>query len=548
MWFYACMYTKKRMISRPPRLAQLGVACLLCLSLSVNVQAQDRENGQEDQAPYGGVTYGELEPVSNFNPYAQETRAVSNRLYSLLYEGLVRYNHDTEEYDKLLAEDWEIAEDRKSITFDLRPNVLWHDGEAFSARDVIFTYEYIRRRGAPQIRGQFDFITLEEVDDAHVRATFTAPVADPLQFFETWIIPDHLFEGYLPTSRDLSRRPVGTGAYKFKEKIVDRITLEANLEYWGEPGNISTLEVQKMTDPAQITQSAVLGAHQLIIQVSPVDLPLVKSSRLFRIEPYPSFGFYAFAYNTEHPVLSNILVRQAFTHATDREGMLEQWFGGNGEVIAGPFNKFAPYHDPEIVPEAYDVALANALLDEAGYDTTDSDGFRLDGNGSRLRFEVLYFREDVGTITLNANLVEAYVNFLRQVGVEVSSRGLTLDSYRRRVLTDRDFQIALVHWSFDPIYDVTSLFETGGERNISRFSSRQVDELIHLFDRELDPVARIGLMKELQRSLSKQQPYTFLLSEEKNMAFFRCLLRTRIDPFYQIRNFPQWYIDPDCRN
>lgn len=534
----------------PRGLARRWLTGLLVVGLAwaITSAAYAQTNGNHG----GELLYGEAETVSRFDPYRLATaRGASDRLFSLIYEGLVRYDYDAEEYEYVLASAHEVGDDGRTVIFTLRPNIRWHDGEPLTAEDVVFTYEYIKRIAPEQIRRPYDAIrSVEMLDLLTVQATFVGEVAEPLVYFDTWILPEHRYENYLPRPGmdSIEDAPIGTGPYIFRGRTIEgHVTLDVNENYWQQRGNIETLVMNKVTDPRQTALLVGSGIYRLMVQVPPDQIVYLKETQKVRIEQYASFGVYAFAYNCTHPILQDKVVRQALTYATNRQQMLDQWFNGKGHLLASPFNLFSPYYDPSLKPYPFDAAHARKLLDDAGYTDRNGDGIREAPGGAPLRFDLVNFVEDVASNTVNQNMASSYQNDLRQIGVEVNLLNLTLDEYRDRLFRDNDFDIALVQWTFDPIYDVTDLFSASaiGGNNIVQFENREVDTIIDLFQRQPDPEIRIDLMKSLQRVLADQSPYTFVLSPDKNAAFHRSLANTRIDPYYFFPYFAQWYIQAD---
>ncbi|MFQ5571724.1 MAG: ABC transporter substrate-binding protein [Rhodothermales bacterium] len=508
---------------------------------------------QSAQEPWGLLEYAESESVKGLNPYRLETaRGATDRLFALIYEGLLRYDYDEERYVPMLAESYTIESDTL-ITFTLRPTVRWHDGEPFSAEDVTFTYAFIKRLAPEQLRKQYASLTLDIIDPLTVRATFSEPVVDLLQYFDTWIIPAHHFRNFAPAPRTtpLEEFPVGTGPFKFRRQSIEgHISIDVNDAYWSDQGRIKSVKMNKVTDPSQMVLSAMYGNHRLMIQVPPGQINTLEALKTFNIEQYPSFAIYAFAYHCTHPALRDPRVRQALTYATNRQKMLDQWFNGKGHLISSPFNNSSPYYDHTIKPFPHDPDKARALLQEAGYLDRNGDGVLEYRSGRKLSLELVNFVEKAAGTTTNQNLAASYKSDLAAVGVEVNLIDLPLETYRKRLFLDHDFDIALVEWTFDPIYDVTDLFdsESFGGNNIVRYSDTRVDEIIRQFHQARDPEARIDLMHELQKILAEANPYTFVLSVDKNAALHRSLAGYRIDPYYFFSYFAQWYFAQDFRD
>ncbi len=508
---------------------------------------------QPTGAPWGELEYAESESVKGLNPYRLETaRGVTDRLFSLLYEGLLFYDYDLERYVPRLAVGYTIENDQL-VTFKLRPGVHWHDGVPFTAQDVQFTFDYIKRLSPEQVRRPYVNLTVEVVDALTVRVAFERPVADVLQFFDAWILPAHRFRNFtpVPDHPPLAEYPVGTGPYRFRRQSIEgHVSLEMNAEYWGEPGRIRGVKMNKVTDPSQMVLSAMYGNHRLMIQVPPHQLSTLEALKTFNIELYPSFTIYGFAYDCRHPILKDPRVRRALSYATDRQTMLDQWFNGKGHLIATPFNHASPYFDPTVKPLPHDPAQARALLHDAGFADRNGDGVLEAPDGQPLRLRLVNYVEQAATATTNQNLAASYQNNLAAIGVAVTLIDLPLEAYRKRLFKDHDFDVALVQWTFDPIYDVTDLFESGavGGNNIVRFSDPRVDGLVARFQQERDPEIRLGLMRDLQAILAEAQPYTFVLSIDKHAALHRSLAGYRIDPYFFFSFFNRWYFPEDFRD
>ena len=151
--------------------------------------------------------------------------------------------------------------------------------------------------------------------------------------------------------------------------------------------------------------------------------------------------------------------------------------------------------------------------------------------------------------TLNQRIATAFQNDLKNIDVEVELLNLTLDEYQKRVFTDNDYEITLVQWKFDPIYDISDLLETTaiGGNNIVRYSNPKVDQLFDQFDRAQDDEIRKGHMRDIQKMLRDDCPYTFLFNVYNFAGLSNSLAGYRIEPFYFFTYFLEWYIIPAFR-
>ena len=522
---------------------------LMTLGAANTALAQDKRGGD--------IIFGETSSIRRFNPYhLNALKGEAVRLFSLVYEGLVRYDYYEEEFYSKLAESWEYDEASKTITFTLRRNVKWHDGRPFTAKDVAFTYRFIASARTPAvIRTQFSSVrNVTAVDDFTVTAQLTKSVSNPLHFFKAWIIPAHRFKDDLLDADDgepLSIRPVGTGPYSFMTQTLEgHIRLRAFEDYWGELANILDITRNRVTDPQSIITGAVaVDAYQLIRNLHPNDFGQVSATNRFITHTYPSLSIHAVAHNNDHHLLRDKAIRQAITIAVNRQGLLDQWYGGKGAVISGPYNHQIPYSPSDVRPFEFNPGLAETLLESNNYIDRDNDGIRESANGDPLSFNMLVTVEQVARETINQQMAASIASELKQIGIEVNTTQLSSEEWRRRVFELSDYEMALVEWAFDPIYDISDMFSSRyvEGNNIVRYRNADVDMLIDQLGNVQDAEQRRQTAYELQRILREDCPYTFLFSVDKHAAIHRRVHSARISPFYFYSYFPSWYIPADLR-
>lgn len=156
----------------------------------------------------------------------------------LLFDGLTAHDGDNNVVPAL-AESWDYDEDTFTYTFHLRENVLWHDGEAFTADDVKFTIDAIidPDNGSENAPNYEDVVSINVIDDLTVAFTLDAPNAAFLDYMTMAILPEHLLNGEDMQTASFFRAPIGTGPYKLAEWDVGQsIIMTANDDYFlGEP-------------------------------------------------------------------------------------------------------------------------------------------------------------------------------------------------------------------------------------------------------------------------------------------------------------------------
>ena len=142
-----------------------------------------------------------------------------------------------------LAKSYEYDEDAMTYTFKLRENVKWHDGEDFTADDVVFTYEALTgdETLSSSLRSDYEDIeSVKKTDDSTVVFTMSDYDAAMLDYFTIGIIPKHLLEGEDLNTTSFNQAPVGTGRFKFEDwdTTGGMITLVRNEDYYGKVPSI----------------------------------------------------------------------------------------------------------------------------------------------------------------------------------------------------------------------------------------------------------------------------------------------------------------------
>jgi peptide/nickel transport system substrate-binding protein len=507
---------------------------------------------------YGGdLTYGEGEGASKLNPYTQTAaRGTSDRLFALIYEGLVRYDFDKDSIVAVLANSWQ-QRDAKHLFFYLRRNVSWHDGVPFTAWDVKFTLEFIKLRARPQIANTFAFIdSVSVINDYSIIVAFKRPTPFAIALFDTWIIPRHLFDGHYLDRTDipsLEIRPIGTGPYKFITKtLVGDISLSFNDKYWAGRGNLESVLMRVIPDPTTLVNSALFESIKMIVETPPHDIGKMEISGKYKLLPYQSFSIHVFAYNCLNPILKSPVFRRALTMAVNREEMLKQWYANKGAVLSGPFTQYSSYFNPRVKPLPYNPEEAGRMLETLGYQDKNGDGIRENSlDGKPLRFQLIIPVERVGGSTVIQNVAQSYVNFLEKIGVRIQITALSLDDYLRVMMDEHKFDIAWRMWTFDNSYDITDLFFTTenypGGNNFISYSNQEVDKVIRFFQAEEDKERRRVAMQFLHEKLAVECPYTFLYTVDNYAAVHYSYTNVKIDPYYFFTYFPQWYIRPSLR-
>ncbi len=267
-----------------------------------------------------------------------------------------------------LAEKWAVSEDGLTWTFTLRRGVVFHNGDPLTSADVKATFERIQNKetGSPNANEFAPITSIETPDDATVILKLKAPSAPLLGTLASgWgaILPKRLID----SKHDFAAKPVGTGPFKLAEWIRDgKIVLKKNPNYWmaGLP-KVDTVIMHIIPERAVQVQGLISGQIDISYIIDKEDVPMLTSSPDVEIKKSLTSLIMVMAMNCSRPPLDDLRVRQAITHAIDKQKVLEVAYGGGKPI--GTFMDYsnAYYKDfTNLYP--YDPAKAKKLLAEAG--------------------------------------------------------------------------------------------------------------------------------------------------------------------------------------
>lgn len=438
----------------------------------------------------------------------------SHDICGLVFNGLIRYDKDLN-LEGELAESWEVREGGLVIIFHLRKNVRWHNGKPFTAQDVEFTYKkLIDPNVKTPYSGDFEKVkSLEVLDDYTVKITYKEPFSPGLASWGMWIMPKHLLEKEDLSKTKFSRAPIGTGPYRFKEwKTGEKIVLTSNPDYYEGRPYINRYLYRIIPDQATIflelqTQGVDMVGLTPLQYARQTDTPFFKE--YYTKYKYPAFGYTYMGFNLKDPKFSDRKVRLAIDYAINKEEIIKGVLFGLGRVSTGPFPPESWAYNKEVSPLPYDPKKAKEILQEAGWQDTDGDGW-LDKDGKRFKFTLLI---NQGNET-RQNTAEIIQRRLREIGIEVEIRVIEWATMLAEFIDKRRFEAILMGWglSRDPdLYDIWhSLKQRPGEFNFIGYENKEVDRLIEEGRREFDQKKRKEIYNKIHRLIFEDHPCIFL--------------------------------------
>jgi ABC-type transport system substrate-binding protein len=412
------------------------------------------------------------------------------------------------------------------IEFQLRPDVTFHDGHAFDADDVKFTYTAIMdpKNLSPRIADYEPVKKVLVIDPLTVRIVYKRLYSPAIGTWGMGILPEHLLndaalkkealkQGKDPQSFSMrqssfNRHPIGCGPFVFREWVSDQyIILDRFEDYWEGPPHYQKYVFRVIPD--LLTQEMEFYAGTIdSYGVQPHQVKRLKDDPNFQSFSGTSFGFSYIGYNMRREPFDDRRVRQALSMAIDVNKIIEYVLYNQGERITGPFPKQTDFYNPNVEPVPYDPQGAIKLLAEAGW-ARNADGW-LEKNGKRLQFKL---------ITNNGNDIRKAILAIaqdswKQIGIDVSTDLVEWAVFIQERVNKLDFDALVLGWSMgiDPdLYQIWHSSQTGyNQLNFVGFKNKEADRLIIKIRQEYNHEQQVEYCHRLHDIIAYEQPYTFL--------------------------------------
>ena len=457
------------------------------------------------------------------------------------FDPLVRFTKDMK-FEGRLAESWEQV-DAKTVRFHLRKDVKFHSGNAFTADDVVWTYNRIMK--SEDYKGLFEvYEGMNKVDDFTVDLVAKVPYPLVLQNSTYLFIMDSKFyTGKTEDGKDkdeivkaantyAANHVSGTGPFKLvsREQGV-KLTLERNKDYWDKksPGNVDKLTVVPIKEDATRVAALLSGDVDMIAPVAPNDQKRVMSDSDLQMVTETSNRIVMFELNQNVvPAFKDQRVREAVNLAVNQKGIVDKIMKG----FATPAGQMSPEgylgHVPDLVPQ-YDLKKAKELMKAAGQEK----GFEITMIATNNRY------------IHDAKIAEAVANMLSKINNKVTLKTMPKAQY----WPEYDKCAAgmqLIGWQSDT-QDSGNYYEylvqtrndkTGkGQYNCGGYSNAEVDKLIADSNGEVDVAKRTAMLQQIEKILIKDAAYLPL--EWQNLSW---AAKTKLDikPIVNGLDFPYY--------
>ncbi|MGH2531391.1 MAG: ABC transporter substrate-binding protein [Thermomicrobiales bacterium] len=460
---------------------------------------------EEPAARGGTVILGDAFDVGTLNGLLASD-ATTLYVTGLIFESLVVSSPIDGQPAPGLADWWELAADGVTYTFHLNQDATWHDGTDLTAADVLFTLD---AQISPDTGSPYGatiaavVASYRAIDDDTVEIVANAPSATFLLDLYLPIMPKHIWEG-VPfaewnsdpgsTGQDPAR-VVGAGPFRFQEWVQgDRVTLSRNPDYHGTVPAIEEFILRVLPDETAAVQSLEAGEIDVMPAVPAAEVERLTGLDGVDVAVYDTFEFDFYLYNLDverTTLFQDVRVRRALYRALDRQAIDEGIYFGLGEPAVGsqPVLSIAYAPDQMETDNSFDPEAATALLAEAGWTDSDGDGV-LDKEGQPLAFELLTYSGDQKVQRTATYMQQAWA----EIGVEMTPVLIDLQTLIETVAGERNFEMAMLGFSWDATANQGAMFACGGGFNVMGYCNPRYDEMDEQQRYELDEARRVELL------------------------------------------------------
>ena len=528
-----------------------------CLAAGLAAYAATANGSSSGPAAKTGGTFrlGTSSRIDSLNPYVAFNQDAYS-MFEYVYPELVQYDKANRKFVADFATSWHASNGGKTWTFKTRKGAKWTDGKPLTAKDAAWTINTdikYAAGGAANAAGLIAHIKNAKAPNATTLVVnyVKAPGNVLGQFQQFAMLPQHVWSKHIGhKGTDLKRfsnNPlVGAGPFKLAKFKKDDIALfQRNGSFYGEKPLVDGFGLRMFSN--EDTLVTALKSHEIdAIEAAP-GTAIATLKKSFNVRSVPGVDQTDFIINsnpkkTAHRELLNPKVKAAMAHAIDRQQIIRVVFLG----YAKPASSIIPpatgtWHNPSVKPESFNLALANKLLDQAGFKKR-SGGIRLAG-GHKMSYEVIT-PTDVPSVNRTFQILQPD---FKKIGIQLKQRALdstaAFDAITAPNTKYTKFDLAMWDWValIDPDFmlSVVTCAQFGGWSD-SGFCDKRYDTMYSQQQLTPNQVKRKAVVWKMQRYLQAKRPYIWLAAQDAVWAVSKSwggLVASPQGPFNSINKF-----------
>jgi peptide/nickel transport system substrate-binding protein len=527
-----------------------GARVLACALLAAAAACGGGDKGAAAGAG-NTVVVGLRSDFKGFNPIVTSDQYGMELINYALFTPLVQYDENLQP-QPYLASSWELNGDT-AITFKLRNDVKWHDGQPVTAEDVKFTFDRAKDPTSASLLGSAflpEVQTATVIDPNTIHFSFKRPHAQAIEDFWWAPAPKHLLEKVTPIDMQnapYNRAPVGSGPFKFGEwQASQRLVLLKNPDFPASLGGAAKADriVFRIVPEASTMMTELLtGGVHVDLPVTPDQADQIKNSGQTDLESFAGRTVYYIGWNNDREPFKDVRVRRALALAINRPEIINALLKGQGELATSTIPPYSPFYPKDVQPLAYDAAQASKLLDEAGWKDSNNDGIR-DKAGKALEFTMMSSDD-----ALRKQVVEVVQSQLKQVGVKVDVKVMEFQTMLA-AHKSRDYDAVFTNWVLDNFQIASAPFalmhssQAAVKLSANRSSIRipDIDKAIEAGTVATDEAQQKQAWHRLTEVIQREQPVTFMFWLKELAGSRKNVTGVQMDPRGELRTIREWTV------
>ena len=470
----------------------LALVLLTCLLGTVlcGCGGSSKDQATEDRASTNEIVVGIAQDLDDSLDPHKTVKAGTREVMFNVFEGLMKPTPDGD-LIPAIAETYTVSEDHLTYTFTLREGVKYHNGDTVAAEDVVYSINRCAaadETGIVQVEAFSAIQSVTAIDERTVEITIAEPSNEFLSYLTTAILPADY------TEQDT--KPVGTGPFKFASRAAqDNIVLEKFGEYWGTPAKLDKVTLKIIENADSLMLSLQSGAIDLCGHLTSTQVAQLGDA--FDVAEGTMNLVQALYLNNDVAPFDDVLVRQALSHAVDKQQIIDLAFDGYGSLIGTSiYPAFGKYFDESLIDYyQYDVEQAKSLLAQAGY----PDGFEM-------------------TITVPSNYkphidtAEVLVQQLAAVGVTATIQLVEWETWVSDVYAGRNFQTTVVGFDASTMTARALLERWTSDygKNMINYDNAEYDQLFEQAIATYDDAQQTALYKAMAANLTENAANVYI--------------------------------------
>jgi len=474
----------------------------------------------------GSISEGIVGTPRFVNPILALSDADKN-LITLVYSGLMRKSSDGTLIPDL-AEGYEMSKDGLTFTFTLKDKIYFHDGEAVTADDIIFTINEARDPIIKSpLKASWDGINVQKIDEKTIKFSLKQPYSSFLENTTVGIIPKHIWDGSPIELNDANINPIGSGPYsvskvsKQSSGIIDSYELTSFKKFiLGKP-YIKKITLHFYPNENDMISALENGEVSQISSITPQNAEILKKKNYRTESTILPRVFGLFFNQNEAKIFTNKNVVKAINLAINKDNIVNEVLNGYGVIINDPIPpnilNYQKLTEQDESSSENNLNKAKEILNKDGW-KIGSSGFleKTTIEKKKKTIETLEFSISTGNNSEISKAAELIKKDLELIGINVEVKTFEIGNLNQSVIRPRKYDALLFGQIINHESDLFAFWHSSQRKdpglNVSMYTNPKVDKILEDASITIDEKSRIEKYAQFENEINKDMPAIFLYS------------------------------------